>query len=176
MSSRVASQMQGKGFEFAVASEMLLQGFNCTPTVVDAGIDIFALSNSGRQIKIQVKGRNFKGHGTGVESVNFSKKSYVDPATSPDIIVIVLRNFTRNRRGRPMNSFLIMTKKEVDNLLSDGYVEDLGDNLKLNMWAEFGRDGKASRVVIQKSYGKKRTGKDLSASLEAWHIVNVALT
>jgi len=96
MSSRITSQMQGKGFEFAVASEMLLQGYNCTPTVVDAGIDIYVVSNSGRQVKVQVKGRNFRGHGTDVESVNFAKKSYADLGTSPDIIVIVLRNLTNN--------------------------------------------------------------------------------
>lgn len=120
--------MQGKGFEFAVVSEILLRGFNCAPATVDAGVDIFVLGKSGAQVKIQVKGRNFKGHGTGVESYNFSKKSYDDPSTRPDFIVMIIRNLINGLDKNPINSILILPSRVFNELKEERYVSDRGKN------------------------------------------------
>jgi len=168
--------MQGKGFEFAVVSELLLRGYNCAPASVDAGVDVFLLSKSGVQVKIQVKGRNFRGRGTGVESFLFSKKSYCDTLTKPDFVILVVRNLIGKARRQPMNSYLIIPRNKFDELIKEGYVTKRENKLKLDAWAEFRQDGRVSKFVVQKGYGARKTGREITDYVNAWDLLSNIIT
>lgn len=166
--------MTGKGFEFAAASELLLRGIVCHMATVDAGVDIMSWSRTGRRIKIQVKGRNFSGHGSGVETVHFSSNALDDPSTRPDFVIVVLR-YTQGALTGPKygsKSYLVLPGDKLEDLERQGYLSaaDGGEKKKLQFNATFNEsNGIASRVVLQKSYGRRQEGYDASRYLSAWN-------
>jgi hypothetical protein len=169
MASTDDEHLDGKAFEFSVASELLFRGFNCSMPVVDAGIDLIAWKTGTSPLKVQVKGRNFSGHGTGVESYRFRKSSYEDPSTKPDFIVMILR-YTETARTNPsygMINRLIIPVGKFDNLVKKGFVTERDNYLVANIWATF-ENGVATKVVFQKGYGKPRLGEVMTRFLDAW--------
>jgi hypothetical protein len=173
ISSTSIEQLDGKAFELSVASELLLRGFNCSMPVVDAGIDILAWRKNAKALKVQVKGRNFSGHGTTVEGYRFRKSSYEDPSTKPDFIVMILR-YTRGTHSAPFYgsmSRLIIPVDKFDELVKKDLVVERGDYLVANVYATF-ENGVATKVVFQKGYGTPRPGKDMTKFLNAWKLLH----
>jgi hypothetical protein len=170
MPSTDDEHFDGEAFEFYVASELLLRGLNCSMPAVDVGIDLIAWKTwNTSPLKLQVKGRNFSGHGTNVESYRFRKTSYQNRSTKPDYVIMILR-YTKAARTNPsygtMNR-LIIPVDTFDNLVKKGLVTERGDYLVANIWANF-RKGVATKVVFQKGYGKRRPGKVMTRFLDAW--------
>lgn len=170
-SARLRGQTTGKGFELAAAGELLLRGIVCNLTMVDAGVDIVAWSHKGRSLNIQVKGRNFSGHGTGVETVKLSLTSFKDPTTRPDFMIIGIR-YTKGNSSRPSygnKSFLILSRQRFQRLRRLGYIVESEKALKLQLNATFDKhSGLVKRVGLQRTYGRRQTGKDVTALLNRW--------
>jgi hypothetical protein len=172
MAATNGGHLDGKAFELSVASELLFRGFNCSMPVVDAGIDLLIWKTDAKPLKVQVKGRNFSGHGTGVESYRFSKSSYEEPSTKPDFIVMILRH-TQAARTSPkygMMRHLVVPVGKFDELIKKNFVTQRGDYLVASVWATF-ENGIATKVVFQKGYGKPRPGQDMSRFLNAWKLL-----
>lgn len=169
---RLITQMTGKGFELTVAGELLFRGFVCNLAIVDAGVDLVARNRKGKSINIQVKGRNFSGHGSGVETVQISARSYNDPSARPDFLIIGIR-YTKGAVSRPAygnKAFLILSHKRFEELRRLGYVgKSEDDKLKLQLNVTFDEEtGVPKRVVLQQTYGKSQDGTDVTESLDAW--------
>lgn len=129
------------------------------------------------KLNIQVKGRNFRGHGTGVESAEFSANSYHDPDTKPDFAIIPLRYLmgseTDASYGR--TSYLILSHSSLEELKRDGYFSQTGQKLKLQLNVEFDNaTGVPNRVLLQGSYGARGEGKDVTKFLNLWHEIEAA--
>ncbi len=168
MSSRTTAIREGKAFELSVASELLFHGFNCSIPLVDAGIDVIAWKSS-RFFKVQVKGRNFSGHGTSVESYRFSRSSYEDPLNRPDFIVMTIRN-TGGNPGDPtygISNHVVFPSIRFDELVSKELIVQKDDHWVANVWAVFEK-GVVTRVVFQRGYGKPKPGEDMTKFLNAW--------
>jgi hypothetical protein len=163
--------LDGKAFELSVASEVLHRGFNCSMPVVDAGIDLLAWKKNAKPLKVQVKGRNFSGQGTTVESYRFRKSSHDNPSTKPDFVVMILR-YTQ---GHPTDhtygsvSHLIVPVAKFDELVDKGLVVERSNYLVANVYATF-ENGFAAKVVFQRGYGTPRPGKDMTRFLNAWNL------
>jgi hypothetical protein len=168
---RLKSQATGKGFELAVATELLLKGIMCAPTIVDAGVDIVAWSHKGRSLNIQVKGRNISGRGTGVETVQFSANSFKDATTRPDFTIIAIR-YTKGDPSRASygnKSFLILSRQRFEMLRRLGYVVESENALRLQLNVKFDEhSGLVKRVELQRTFGARQVGKDVTALLNRW--------
>jgi hypothetical protein len=164
--------LDGKAFELSVSSELLFRGFNCSMPIVDAGIDILAWKSNHKPFKVQVKGRNFSGHGTGVESYRFSKSSYENPSTKPDFIVMILRYTQTARQDSIYGTVnrIVFPATRFDELVKKGLIVEKGDYFVVNVWAEF-TNGVAIKVVFQKGYGQPRPGEDMTSFLNAWDVL-----
>jgi len=167
---RLKSQMTAKGFELETAAELLFRELVCTTTTVDAGVDLMVLNRNGKSINLQVKGRNFSGHGTGVETVQISAKSYDDPASRADFFVIGIRYTTGDPSSSAYGSFLILSRHELEGLRRRGYVKSVNDKLRFHLNVNFDEEtGSPEHIEVQSSYGKRRRGIDISETLNAWH-------
>ena len=168
-----ASRLDGRAFESAAVAELLFLGLNCAVPMVDSGIDVLAWKPKRSPIKVQVKGRNFLGHGTGVESYRFSLSSYDEPGTKPDYVLMGLRDIQGGKvAGRNGVSWLVFSSKKFDELRSGEIISERGEHLVANVWAEFDR-GRATKVVFQKGYGRPKPGIDMTPYINAWNTIHV---
>jgi len=157
----------------------LLRGLVCNLTMVDAGVDIVAWSRKGRSLNLQVKGRNFSGHGTGVETVQFSATSFNDPSTRPDFLIIGIR-YTKGDKSNASygnKSFLILSREKFEKLKRRRYVGISNERKRftLNISATFDeRTGLVKRVTLQRTYGARQEGEDVTNVLNAWNQIEAS--
>jgi hypothetical protein len=171
---RIKSQLTGKGFELSVASELLLRGMVCHLALVDAGVDLLSWNFARRLIRIQVKGRNFLGHGTEVETVVLSSRSVNDPTTVFDFLIIPMRYLKCDQLNAAYGSIshIVLPHATFEQLRHEDWVSTSERTMRLNLNVEFSNSsGKAIRVILQKRYGRRQAGRDLTQFLNAWNLI-----
>lgn len=106
---------QGKGGEYAVASELLFRGFNTNMMTVDDGIDIIA-SKDQKFYFIQVKTRAWNNDSL---SVQFDVNSYSRYSNSVVFYIIVIR-YQENHKY--VNQYIVLPTSIIDKCIYDGTI------------------------------------------------------
>ena len=149
--SNTSSGFMGTGGEFAVASELLFQGFNASIMSVDTGIDVVAVKNK-KTYNVQVK--TSTQYNIGLYMFDIRKVS-LDKHNFPNVYYIfVLRDDDKNQ-------YVIFPMTEIEKSIKEKYFYFVKSHGKYRVRFKFYKD--------KLTLGKKNN--DISKYLNNWDII-----
>jgi len=127
---QVESGFTGKGGEHLVCSELLFRGFNASIMSVDVGLDIVATKDS-KMYGIQVKTSNLNSFKTYVFDI---RKASFERHDSGNIYYIFVLHGVSN------NNFLILPFHEIDRLIAEKVILEVGHGKRYRVNIKFRND------------------------------------